>query len=200
MTRNTSAFLFDIGNVIIRFDFALAVNRIAHQCVLSVDQILPAVQLHTDLLEKGEISVEAFITAATGEIGYSGTVQEFVAAFEDIFTLNEPIVDLIDSLSEQGMPLYLLSNTNGLHVPYFTAKYPVFSKFDDAIYSHEVGCMKPDPRIFEITLERLGVEPESTVYIDDLRANCEMGGKFGLNSFCYDHTKHHELLTAISPV
>jgi|1186.fasta_scaffold01512_6 epoxide hydrolase-like predicted phosphatase len=44
---------------------------------------------------------------------------------------------------------------------------------DDIVYSHEVGLLKPDPRIFALAAERLGVLPEEVVFLDDVEANVD---------------------------
>ena len=201
MKNPTTAFLFDIGNVIIRFDFRLAIGRVADRCTLAPEHILPNLQPLTDQLDMGQLGVLEFVEAAAEVTGFSGTPEEFIAAFEDIFELNQPIADLIEKLSEAKTPLFLLSNTNAIHVPFFTKKFPVFAKFDGAIYSYESGCMKPAPKIFEIAIKKLGLEAGTTIYIDDLPANCEAGKKAGFQTFCYDFRNHDALLAAIkSPV
>ena len=126
MKNPTTAFLFDIGNVIIRFDFRLAIGRVADRCTLAPEHILPNLQPLTDQLEMGQLGVLEFVEAAAEVTGFSGTPEEFIAAFEDIFELNQPIADLIEKLSEAKTPLFLLSNTNAIHVPFFYEKIPSF--------------------------------------------------------------------------
>ena len=57
MKNPTTAFLFDIGNVIIRFDFRLAIGRVADRCTLAPEHILPNLQPLTDQLEMGQLGV-----------------------------------------------------------------------------------------------------------------------------------------------
>lgn len=192
------AFLFDIGNVIIAFDFSRAARRIAPRCRLSVEESLAAVGSLTPVLERGEMTPETFVATASEKIGFSGEPDEFVAAFEDIFELNEPIVALIELLHERGHPLHLLSNTNGIHVPFFESTYPVFDRFTGRIYSHEVGVMKPDPKIYEIAIAKLDLVPGETIYIDDLAANVEAGAVAGLRALHYDRLDHGGLLASLA--
>lgn len=188
-----TAYLFDIGNVILGFDFTKAAARIASHCEVGEHEILPNVQPFTNVLETGQISVEEFIEQASEKTRYSGTADHFQRSFEDIFTVNEPIVALIESLAAKEMPLILLSNTNAIHVPYFTERYPVFGHFDGAIYSHEVGSMKPDEPMYHAAIEQYSLVPESTVYIDDLPANIETGERLGFQAFQYDLNDHASL-------
>ena len=190
------AYLFDIGNVIITFDFGKAAKRLAAHSGLAAEHALPLVAPLTVDLELGRLTPEEFIEAASEAIGFTGDASLFRTAFEDIFELNLPMVAFIEARKAEGRPLYLLSNTNGIHAPFFEATYPVFDLFDGRIYSHEVGLMKPDPAIFDITINRLNLIPERTLYIDDLPANCAAGREAGLMAIPYSIARHDEFLEA----
>jgi putative hydrolase of the HAD superfamily len=60
--------------------------------------------------------------------------------------------------------------------------------FDEIIISAEVGFAKPDPRIYQLTLERLVLKPEEVVFIDDFKHNIEAAEKMGLNTIHFTHT------------
>lgn len=188
--------LFDIGNVIVSFDFQLTVNRIAEQCKLPADQIFGRVMELKDVLELGQISSEEFLAQASEMIGYSGDQDYLKQAFQEVFTANQPIIDLIEAQHAKGVPLYILSNTNGIHVPYLIENFPVFQRFDQSIYSHEVGLMKPDPKIYQETIKLLGLRPEQTIYLDDLPENCATGETFGFHTIKYDKSSHETCLDA----
>ncbi len=188
------AFLFDIGNVIIRFDFRKTIAALQDEMEAAPASALAMVSDLTHSLEMGDIQPEQFIERAGERVGYRGTPEKFRNAFEDVFTLNEPIVEFIEFRAEEGADLFLLSNTNGIHVPFFTKEYPVFSLFQQAIYSHEVKCMKPDPAIFQLAIEKLGLVPQETVYIDDSAANCEAGREAGLIAIEYSADDHGRFL------
>ncbi len=191
------AFLFDVGNVIIGFDFTITAGKLAPRCDVSPEEAFRRVALLTDRLECGQLTADEFIREAIERIGFKGSPSELRAAFEDIFTLNEPIVELIESLHRQEIPLHLLSNTNAIHAPYFEKTFPVFNCFSGRIYSHEVGCMKPSPEIYRIAIEKLSLEPGETIYIDDLPANCEAGREAGLQSIRYDKDDHASFLARL---
>lgn len=187
-------YIFDIGKVILTFDFGLSASRLAPWCRLPEAEILPALQSLQIGLETGRITTEEFVEAGGERIGYRGTPDAFVHAFQDIFTLNEPIDALVRGLSDAGLPLYLLSNTSELHVSWFTERYEVFGRFADAVYSHEAGCMKPDPEIYHHARTRFGIDPGESLYVDDLPANVEAARDAGFHSLVYDHTDHPAFL------
>lgn len=184
-------FLFDIGNVILKFDFALAAARIAEDSEVDESEILPRLTpMHVDL-ETGRLSPDEFLSRAAEAIGFSGSSDRLRLAFQEIFTLNAPLVDWIAELDEAGHPLYLLSNTSDLHVPYFTREYAhVFDRFHGAIYSHEAGCMKPDADIFQQAIDTFGFDPAKTLYLDDLADNVAAASQAGFRALLYDHADH----------
>ncbi len=187
--------VFDIGNVLLKFDFSLAVARVAPACALPESEILPAVQpMHGDL-ETGRLSTEDFLGEAMRRTGYAGDPGEFRRAFQDIFELNQPMVDLVESLHDANHPVYLLSNTSDLHVSFFTREYAVFDRFRDAVYSHVAGCMKPDAEIFRIAAEQFVLDPAETIYIDDLPANVTAAESAGYRALVYDHRDHGDFLS-----
>lgn len=59
---------------------------------------------------------------------------------------------------------------------------------DDIVYSHEVGMAKPDPAIFALTCQRLDVQPQEVIFVDDLPANVEAAASFGLRPVLHQRT------------
>ncbi len=192
-----SAFLFDIGNVIIHFDFGKAAHRLAPLCDVAPEEALKRVSELTPSLECGELEPEEFVKEASARIGFSGSHSEFLRAFEDIFELNLPVVELIHRLQSEGLPLHLLSNTNGIHVPFFESEYPVFEAFTGRIYSHEIGVMKPDPEFFQKAIELLEIDPATSVYLDDRPENCQAGRELGFFSIVYEKNSHSKIISEI---
>ena len=80
------------------------------------------------------------------------------------------------------------------HAPSFQRDYEIFTEFEHAVFSHEVGAMKPDDRIYEHALNAHQLDPAKTLYIDDLPENIAAGKRFGLRSFQYDYRDHAALL------
>ena len=192
------AFLFDIGNVILPFDFTISARRLAELSHATAEEIFERLAPLLVPLETGTLAPDPFIAEASQRIGYSGDAATFRNILADIFDPNLAMISFIESLKAEGAPLYLLSNTNGIHATFFEAEYPVFALFDGAIYSHEVGMMKPDPAIFALAKERFSLDPSRTLYIDDLAANCEAGAAAGLHTIVYDRLRHEEFLAEVA--
>ena len=77
---------------------------------------------------------------------------------------------------------FVLSNTLPQHIEFVFAKYPVLQDFDGHILSYEVGLVKPDRRIYELTMQRFGIAAERAVFIDDLPANVAAARATGLQA------------------
>jgi HAD superfamily hydrolase (TIGR01509 family) len=94
-------------------------------------------------------------------------------------------------------PLYLLSNTNCLHVEGLFRDYPIFECYSGATYSHVVRASKPHAAIYEIACRTHGLVPAETFFIDDLAENIETAKSLGFQTHQYRLDRHEELLAAL---
>ncbi len=186
------AFLFDIGNVILRFDFRPAAERLAGLSGIATDEVLVRLSDFKHALESGAISDADFISQSIDRIGFRGTREVFAEIWRDIFTENTPMIALVKQLAKKH-PLYLFSNTSGLHKDWFIKRFDVFVHFRSGVFSHEVRCMKPDPAFYELAVSRFGLEPATTFYIDDLPENISTGEQFGFVCHHYSPAQHAAL-------
>ncbi len=188
--KTPDSYLFDVGNVILFFDFHKAAEKLAPDCELSAADGYAAVAELTPVMERGEITTEEFLGESISRVGYRGTPESFRRVLEDIFTPNAPMIDFIRQRKHEGCPLFLLSNTSEIHASFFEKTYDIFREFDGHIYSYEEGCMKPDRLIYQRVVDKLGVDPARTHYIDDLPENAAAGADFGFVSYLYSGTDH----------
>jgi len=185
--------LFDIGGVLLEVDFYTAIKKFA--AVSDCDQHNIETVIHTvkPAYECGQINRGKFIAQVMQEINYSGTAGEFARIWQDIFTLNPLTASLVSAL-KPNYPLYLLSNTNDLHIDYVFKHFSLFRQFDGAVYSHIAGCMKPDRSIYEISLATFEINAGETVFIDDLAENIATARQLGFHTFQYTPHRHRALL------
>jgi 2-haloacid dehalogenase len=83
----------------------------------------------------------------------------------------EGMHELVEELSDAGVPLYIISNFGDEFWEQFRPTQPIFDRFDGIIISGKEKLIKPDPAIFELALERFGLEAADTLFIDDVPAN-----------------------------
>jgi len=180
--------VFDLGKVLVDFDYTIAVSRIARRSALSpveVEQFF----FHSPLLvdyESGRLTRREFFEQAQQATGFRGTIAEFGDFFADIFAEIPPMLDLHAELRKCKVQTYIFSNTNDLAVEHIRRNFPFFKSFDGYIYSYEVGSMKPEAKIYE-SLERLaGRRGAEIIYLDDRPENVAGGAARGWRAILHE--------------
>jgi epoxide hydrolase-like predicted phosphatase len=183
------ALIFDIGNVLVPFDWQLFHHRLQAELKnLTTD----AEKEFRDLMIRfdiGEMTGEQFVRVAVRMIGFQGDEGEFIGIWNSIFSSNPPMERTILALKKR-FPLYLLSNTSDLHLAYLMGNCDVLHHFVDGVYSFRAKCAKPDRKIFQTALTQFGLRPENTAYIDDLAANVRSASDLGFKAIQYELAKH----------
>ncbi len=176
-----SAIVFDLGKVLVDFDYSIAARRIGAAGKLPFDEIQKYLS-QSDLLiryETGLISRQQFYQEVSAITGFTGTLQEFGRFFGGIFTEMPAMIELHAALRRNGLPTYIFSNTNDLAVEDIRGKFPFFSNFDGYIFSYEVRAMKPDAKIYEALETMAGKLGSELLYIDDRPENIAAGAARG---------------------
>lgn len=192
-----AALLFDIGNVLLTFDFRHAASRMAERSKLKQEEIMKAITPFKNPLESGQMPDAEFLYRATEAIDFQGSTAEFRDLWCDIFALNDPMAKTLAALPRQ-VPAYLFSNTNGLHLDWMQSRYGIFKHFQGGIYSHLAKAMKPHPGMYEQAIATYGLDPASTFYVDDLLPNIQTGQALGFVCHLYDPTNHAALHTELN--
>lgn len=165
------AVIFDFGNVLFTFDNDRFLKGLSALCSLPEAVLKTRLYLQSTLTqdyEAGRIDSRDFLAGVSTLCGTDLPEAEFIHAFTDIFTPIEATHELIRNL-KPGYRIGLLSNTNPWHFEHAIRTADVFPLFDSVTLSFEVGASKPDPRLFEDALSKLGLMAEECVYIDDHR-------------------------------
>jgi HAD superfamily hydrolase (TIGR01509 family) len=171
------AVVFDLGKVLVDFDYGVASRKIAAQSDFGEAGVRKLLD-HAPLLfryETGLLTRKEFYDEVCREAAYRGSFEEFGAHFADIFWEIEPMIALQATLKKAGVPTYIFSNTNDLAIEHIKRKFPFFVNFNDYIYSYEHGAMKPNARLYEVVEEKTGLTGPAIVYLDD-RAENVAGG------------------------
>ena len=115
----------------------------------------------------------------------------FSPGWMDVYTLREETERrLYDWVYERGANIYILSNYAADGFEYISRKFPFFSKAKGWVVSAYEKCMKPDPRIYGILLERYGLKAEESVFIDDMKVNVEGAVSVGMEGIVYTGDEH----------
>lgn len=183
-------FLYDIGRVLLDFDFESSLSRLLPEDCADPRARLERLLERKDEFETGRIGTDEYIEWALGVLGSEAGADRFRDAWRGIFTPNEPMWKCVRKLAARGHRLILFSNINSIHSPWIFENYPEFSLFDAAVLSYEVGAIKPHAEIYQHALDKHGLDPGSTLYIDDLPENIAAGRAHGLHCWQYDLRDH----------
>jgi putative hydrolase of the HAD superfamily len=137
-------------------------------------------------LERGEISEDEFIdrleTGLESILGHRPRLHQFRQKFWGALHPNEEMIALMRELKAGGLKMAMLTNNVREWEPLWRSMLPVDEIFEEIVDSAFVGCRKPEGRIYELTLERIGVPAEACIFVDDLQVNCEAAEKVGMNA------------------
>ncbi len=187
MTRGR-AVLFDYGGVLTR---PIAASFAAFEREHDIDpgrsfELLVAASRSSGggpigALERGEMTVERFdldLRTMLVEAGYAPPPEgSLVDGLFAGMTPDGRLWEVAARARAAGVPTGLLSNSWG------TEMYPwdrIDAHFDIAVVSGQVGLRKPDPAIYELALERIGVRAEDCAFVDDLHRNVEVARGLGM--------------------
>lgn len=134
-------------------------------------------------LETGEIDEPEFEPAFGSLLGVAETDGLTARLFAGLRP-DESMVGAVQTAHRAGLKTGLISNSWGLGI-YDRAPIDLF---DAAVISGEVGLHKPQPEIYLLASERLGVEPHECVFVDDLRENCDGAEAVGMTAVLHRET------------
>jgi HAD superfamily hydrolase (TIGR01509 family) len=168
--RKFSAIVFDLGNVLIPFDYSKAIKKLNHvETGLGkrfYDFFKSNYNLHREF-ESGKISEKDFISRMLSITDHKIDETTFCKYYTDIFSLNEDVISLLPLL-KKNYKLFLLSNTDSIHKKYGWEKYKFLNYFDKLILSFEVGAVKPDEKIYQEVEKASGFPSNEHFFIDDI--------------------------------
>lgn len=144
-------------------------------------------------LERGRITEAAFLERLGGELvaelGHQPELHRFSEIYFDALEPNEPMIELMRRLRDRGLRMALLTNNVREWEPLWRSMMPVDEVFELVVDSAFVGMRKPEPEIYELTLERLRaldglgkLTPAECLLVDDVAANVEGARALGINA------------------
>ena len=135
----------------------------------------------------GELTIGQHWQAVGAALGIlQDEIPAFKAQFWSADQVNEELVELIHRL-RTNYKIGLLSNAWDDLRQVLKTRLPIGHLFDDLVISAEVGLGKPDPRIYLLATQRLGVAPGEAIFIDDVLANVDAARAAGLNAVHYQN-------------
>ena len=165
--------IFDLGRVLVDFDFWLVIRRLTRFTKLT-EKDIRRYFLQTPLwgaFERGEVGPKDFYTRVSNDLKLRDlSFKEFGPLWNTIFTEKPDSVSILARLKGRYR-VALLSNVNILHWEHVRARHDFIRWFDHPITSFEVGHRKPDPDIYLAALRTAGVLPSTAIFIDDMESH-----------------------------
>lgn len=168
--RKYSAIVFDLGQVLVSFDYKYFVEKVNQHKAGIGEQFLELYKNNYDVhrdFEKGKISEKDFIASMLEHLEHTIDEETFCRYWSDIFSFNDNVIALLPEL-KKSYKLYLVSNTNSIHKKYGYQDYEFLRLFDKLILSHEIGFTKPEEEIYRAVEKVSGFPSEEYVFIDDI--------------------------------
>ena len=186
--------IFDLGKVIVSFDFQRAYEQIAPLCNLTPAEI-PERLRGCDLVsrfESGQIEPRPFVQEFASRLELQIDYEDFCTIWSSIFL---PVTLIPESLLaglRKRYRLMLLSNTNAIHFEMISERYPLLRHFDDYILSYKVGAMKPAPEIYRAALAKAQCRPDECFFTDDIPAYVAGARLHGIDAVQFQNVEQIE--------
>jgi putative hydrolase of the HAD superfamily len=185
---NTPAIVFDLGKVLVDFDYSIAARKVAARSNKSLQDLASFLSASPLLIqyESGQVNRQEFFQQIRDAVGFQGGLAEFGGYFADIFAEIPQMIALHAELRRRGFNTYVFSNTNDLAIEHVERNFPFFKNFDGYIYSCEVGAMKPDAKIYEAMEKMCGRNGADIIYLDDRLENVQAGAARGWRAILHE--------------
>lgn len=177
----------DLGKVIVDYDPTIPLNALGTRSALSMPEIMQVLADREPLLlfDRGHYSRSEFYRTMCARLQLDVSTEEFEQLWTSLF-LPEPLLPESFLLSlKRRYRLLMLSNVNEVHFEFIWKHYPLVRHIEDRLLSYELGCLKPEPAIYRIAIDRAGVRPEEIFFADDRPENVEAARQAGIVATCF---------------
>jgi epoxide hydrolase-like predicted phosphatase len=185
------AVIFDLGGVLVRTEFPEVRHELARKLGLEPRALERTVWGSEDweLAQVGTITYEEYWQRVAAALGLS-TPKELSEFRREYFSgdrVDQELVRLIERLRKR-YKIGLLSNAPDKLEIWLENDWGIRDLFDAIVYSAQVGVAKPDPAMFHLILDRLGLSPSEALFIDDFPRNVEAALALGMKAIRFTGT------------
>jgi glucose-1-phosphatase len=175
---------FDLGKVIIDFDYGVAAQHLLKVTPLPLSEIIEVLSDPNLIFEyeTGKLSSPEYRRTVSQRLQMDVSAEQFQQLWGNMFLPQTLVSESLLKHLKQRYRLILLSNTNEIHFEYVASRYPILQHIEERVLSYRVGCMKPDPRIFELAVQRAEVPPNKIFFTDDRSENIEAARRAGIQA------------------
>ena len=184
---------FDLGGVVVDVES----DRLMHQVSQLVGRPFEEVQAavyHKELMipfELGQVTAKGYYDGLKKSLALSWTYEQFVRMWNGIFVEKTEVTQIMGRLRNRHT-LIALSNTNELHIDHIRRTVSSLAVFHDWVASCDVGLRKPDPKIYELALNKADARAYEAVYVDDRPELVEAGKMCGMRAIRFQNPRQLE--------
>ncbi len=182
----------DIGRVLVGLDYEPALRTLSDLNGLQAEEITYRLDNHSGILdyEKGLLTTEEFFQQTRELLAIDISLEAFKGIWASALIIDgEGSSGLLPSQLfgrlKRDHRVVALSNTNDMQFGYLSRVYPLIGEFDDYVLSYQVGCLKPDPEIYRVALEKSGALPEDSLFVDDMSENIRAAEQMGMKGLVF---------------
>ncbi len=181
------AIVFDLGNVLVEYREQEILNKLSRWGNWDIAVAKEHLQKVREELYSGRLNMVQWHDALIEQLQLPPSFDEFRSAFCSGLGRDPMAIQYLARLrAEFSLSMAVISNICDGHDEWVRSNLREIEDFELVIFSHEVGLFKPEPEIFHLTAERLGLQPAQMIFIDDLLENAEAAASLGW------HAIHHK--------
>lgn len=186
MGKTCTGVIFDLGRVLIDYDWRIALKGLRRWTALSPEDAERRILGRNAILrfETAELCERAFHAHVEAAIESRIPFGEFEQLWNSIFTGEiAPVAHVARAVVAAGKVKFaVLSNTNEMHVRFLRRTWPLINELPNVFLSNEIRMRKPDPEALRFVLDRIGTAPGETLFVDDLPDNITTAQSMGLQT------------------
>ncbi len=190
------ALILDMGEVLVRPQSPAAIRKMASLAGLREDEFVRRYWAHRDAYDGGLVGTAYWQRVLeSGSANDAERIAELIAADCESWTdYRTEVWDMVARFKAAGGRTAMLSNGVSDIIAKVRRDHPLERYFDVVVVSCEVGCAKPDPAIYRLCLDRLGVRASSALFVDDRLLNLQAATEAGLQTFHFQGDESVERL------
>jgi len=188
MMDSVRCLLLDLGKVVVSLDydhFANGMKRLTGLGPVQLQELFASDEL-ANRFECGAITQTQFFEEVCGRTRSRISWSAFLEAWNSIIGPALIPEETIAALA-RNLRLWAISNTNCLHYEFLERRYPFWRLFEGFVLSHQVGALKPDPRIFRHALDQIRECPSAILFVDDQEINVAAARELGIEGFQFQN-------------
>lgn len=179
--------IFDLGKVLVEFQPVEGMRKLGfteEQIQVITEKIFSGLWEECDRIPYSDEEIRAlFKSRVPGMENLIDKMWDNVTAFTYVYSYSR---QWLQSLKDKGLKVYILSNYGKQAFEVNSKKYDFLELADGMVISYQVEIVKPDPRIYEILLDKYGIDRTKAVFIDDRQLNVDGAKAVGLNAILFE--------------